>query len=73
MPVVAHWSQSPSCWEEKNVCRKSYSYFKRDTVMHSYKSSTQEADAGQSQVLGLCGLKRKILPQIKQKKDRKKM
>lgn len=41
--------------------------------MHSYKSSTQEADAGQSQVLGLCGLKRKILPQIKQKKDRMKM
>lgn len=40
--------------------------------MHSHKSSTQEADAGQSQVLGLCGLKRKILPQINKRKTERK-
>lgn len=37
-------------------------------VVHNCNSSTQKAEAVKSQVLGLPGLKRKMVPQKKQKK-----
>lgn len=40
-------------------------------VVYSYNSSKQEAEEGKSQFLELPGLKRKIPPQTKQRRQKK--